>query len=71
MSDETEPKPRFSLMAKLRVIDSEQPAAEGYVIEHLFRDGRWLYKLSLPNPDRAALSRFARILAPAPRRNTL
>jgi hypothetical protein len=53
MSDETEPKPRLSLMAKLRVIDPAQPAAEGYVIEHRFRDGRWLYKLSLPNPDRA------------------
>lgn len=39
--------PRFSEMHKVRVDDHENEPYEGYVIGSLFRDGRWLYKISI------------------------
>jgi hypothetical protein len=39
--------PRFSEMNKVRVNDRENEPYEGYVIDSQFRDGRWLYKLSI------------------------
>lgn len=41
--------PKFPELAKVRTPDS--PPMEGFIIESRFRDGRWLYKVSLPNPD--------------------
>lgn len=40
----------FSEMSKVRVTDPKQIPMEGYVIESRFLDGRWLYKVSLPDP---------------------
>jgi len=40
--------PRFSEMNKVRVIGEQfDDAYEGYVIASLFRDGRWVYKISI------------------------
>ena len=39
--------PRFSEMNKVRVDDRENEPYEGYVIDSQFRDGRWIYKLSI------------------------
>jgi hypothetical protein len=39
--------PRFSEMNKVRVNDRENEPYEGYVIASQFRDGRWIYKLSI------------------------
>jgi hypothetical protein len=40
--------PRFSEMNKVRVIDEQfGKSYEGYVIAFLFRDGRWIYKISI------------------------
>ena len=44
--------PRFSEMNKVRVNDQENEPYEGYVIGSLFRDGRWLYKLSISEDPR-------------------
>jgi len=39
--------PRFAEMNKVRVIGEEfEDSYEGYVIASLFRDGRWVYKIS-------------------------
>jgi hypothetical protein len=43
----TEMSPRFSEMNKVRVNDRENEPYEGYVIASQFRDGRWIYKLSI------------------------
>ena len=44
--------PKFSEMQKVRtcvpVYDSQMV---GYVIANKFHEGRWIYKISLPNPD--------------------
>ena len=45
--DNPEMEPKFSEMNKVRVTDGENEPYEGYVIDSLFRDGRWLYKLSI------------------------
>jgi hypothetical protein len=42
-----EMSPRFSEMNKVRVNDRENEPYEGYVIDSQFRDGRWIYKLSI------------------------
>jgi hypothetical protein len=42
-----EMSPRFSEMNKVRVNDQENEPYEGYVIDSQFRDGRWIYKLSI------------------------
>ena len=39
--------PRFSEMNKVRVICERLGDYEGYVIASQFRDGRWIYKLSI------------------------
>ena len=39
--------PRFSEMNKVRVIKEDFGECEGYVIASQFRDGRWIYKLSI------------------------
>ena len=40
-------EPRFSEMNKVRVTDGNNPPYEGYVIASQFRDGRWIYKISI------------------------
>jgi hypothetical protein len=42
-----EMSPRFSEMNKVRVIKEGFGEYEGYVIASQFRDGRWIYKLSI------------------------
>jgi len=42
-----EMSPRFSEMNKVRVNDRQNEPYEGYVIDLQFRDGRWIYKLSI------------------------
>ena len=39
--------PRFSEMNKVRVICEQFGKYEGYVIASQFRDGRWIYKISI------------------------
>jgi hypothetical protein len=39
--------PQFSEMNKVRVICERFGEYQGYVIASLFRDGRWIYKVSL------------------------
>jgi hypothetical protein len=43
----SEMSPRFSEMNKVRVICERLGNDEGYVIASQFRDGRWIYKLSI------------------------
>ena len=44
--------PRFSEMCKVHVIDERFGDYEGYVISSQFRDGRWIYKVSISeNPS--------------------
>ena len=45
-------EPRFSEMNKVRVIIPELGECVGYVIGWQFKDGRWIYKLSIPDDDR-------------------
>ena len=40
-------EPRFSELNKVRVNDRENEPYEGYVIASQFKDGRWIYKLSI------------------------
>lgn len=40
-------EPRFSELNKVRVICERLGDYEGYVIAWQFRDGRWIYKLSI------------------------
>ena len=42
-----EMSPRFSEMNKVSVNDGKNETYEGYVIDSQFRDGRWIYKLSI------------------------
>jgi hypothetical protein len=42
-----EMEPRFSEMNKVRVIKEAFGECEGYVVASQFRDGRWIYKLSI------------------------
>ena len=39
--------PRFSEMNKVQVNDTKNEPYEGFVIASLFKDGRWIYKLSI------------------------
>ena len=41
------PEPRFIEMNKVKVSPPSKEAWEGYVIESRFKDGRWIYKLSM------------------------
>ncbi len=45
-------EPRFSELSKVRVIGEEWGDYEGYVIASQFRDGRWIYKLSISDDVR-------------------
>ena len=40
-------KPRFSELNKVRVIRVDFGNYEGYVVDSQFRDGRWVYKISI------------------------
>jgi hypothetical protein len=42
----------FSEINKVLVTDGENEPYEGYVIGSLFRDGRWIYKLSISEDPR-------------------
>jgi hypothetical protein len=43
--------PQFSELAKVRVNFAVHGEYEGYVVAMEFRKGRWIYKVSLLNPD--------------------
>jgi hypothetical protein len=44
--------PKFTEMMQLRATFPDLPDSSiGFVIDTLFRDGRWLYKLSFADPD--------------------
>ncbi len=40
-------EPRFSELNKVRVTHEGSDPYEGYVIASQFRDGRWIYKISI------------------------
>jgi hypothetical protein len=40
-------EPRFSELTKVRVTSPEAQSYEGYVIGSQYRDGRWIYKISI------------------------
>ena len=45
-------EPRFSNLNKVRINDGENEPYEGYVIASLFKDGHWVYKISISdNPS--------------------
>jgi len=46
--------PRFSEMNKVRVIREGFGNCEGYVIASLFREGRWIYKISISEDPASA-----------------
>jgi hypothetical protein len=43
----SEMTPRYSEMNKVRVIKEDFGECEGYIIASQFRDGRWIYKISV------------------------
>ena len=44
--------PKFSEMQKVRTCAPDYGSGiEGYVIASKFHECRWIYKISLPNPD--------------------
>lgn len=45
-------EPRFSELEKVRVICERFGINHGYVIASQMREGRWIYKISLPDNDR-------------------
>jgi hypothetical protein len=45
-------EPRFSELNKVRINDGENAPYEGYVIASLFKDGRWIYKISISEDPR-------------------
>ena len=45
-------EPRFSELNKVRITNEQFGEYEGYVIASLFRDGRWIYKLSISEDPR-------------------
>ena len=45
-------EPRYSEMNKVRVICEPFGKFEGYVIASQFRDGRWIYKISLSDDSK-------------------
>ena len=44
-------EPPFGELTKVRVTTEELEPWEGYVIASLFKDGRWIFKVSLPDGD--------------------
>jgi hypothetical protein len=44
------PKPKFQELAHL-VASEEYGGVDGYVIKTLWKDGRWLYKLSIAESE--------------------
>ena len=46
-------EPRFSELNKVRVNDGKMEPYEGYVIEIRFKDGRWIYKISISEDPRS------------------
>jgi hypothetical protein len=44
--------PKFSEMSKVRVIREDLGDYEGYVIGSQFREGRWVYKISISEDPR-------------------
>ena len=46
--------PRFSELNKVQVNDKSNNTYVGYVIASLFKDGRWLYKISVSDDPRKA-----------------
>jgi len=40
-------EPQFSVMNKVLVTPPSKEAWEGYVLESRFKDGRWIYNISL------------------------
>ena len=47
-------KPRFSEMMKVRVLVKNLGECDGYVIDSHIKDGRWIYKLSMPDDDKGS-----------------
>jgi len=45
-------EPRFSEMNKVSVNDGKNEPYVGYVIKSLFKDGRWIYKISISEDPR-------------------
>ena len=45
--------PRFSEMNKVRSNDKRFKDCEGYVIASRFKDGRWIYKISISTNPRS------------------
>jgi hypothetical protein len=45
--------PRFSDLNKVRVNDKSNEPYMGYVVGSLFKDGRWLYKISISDDPRS------------------
>jgi hypothetical protein len=39
--------PKFSELNKVRVVGEHAEPCEGYVVASQFRDGKWLYKISV------------------------
>jgi hypothetical protein len=52
--DTPEMEPKFSEMNKVRVTDGQSDPYEGFVIASQFRDGRWIYKLSISEDPRTS-----------------
>ena len=44
--------PRFSELSKIRVNDQTNEPYPGFVIGSQFKDGRWIYKLSISEDPR-------------------
>lgn len=49
-------QPRFSELDKVRVDREEFGIFEGYIIASVFRNGRWVYKISFSEDPRKAES---------------
>lgn len=45
-------EPRFSELNKVRVNDTKNEPYEGYVVDSQFKDGRWIYKISISDNPR-------------------
>jgi hypothetical protein len=45
-------EPKFFEMNKVRVTDGNNASYDAYVIASQFRDGRWIYKLSISEDPR-------------------
>ena len=45
-------EPRFTELNKVLVNDGKNEPYEGYVIKTLFKDARWIYKISISDDPR-------------------